>query len=172
MFMKAEERRQAILRMLQDSHSAVSATSLSHRFEVSRQIIVGDIALLRAQGAQIVATPRGYIMGGPKQRCSDTVACIHNSDRMEEELQIMVDNGCYVENVIVEHPVYGQLIGQLNLSDRSDVAEFLRLVSRTNAPPLSELTGGIHLHHLRADSPDAFERVRKQLKDRGFLFGQ
>lgn len=56
--MRAEERRQAIRELLQRAKQPVSATALAAQFSVSRQIIVGDIALLRAAGADISATPR------------------------------------------------------------------------------------------------------------------
>ena len=60
--MRAEERRQAIRELLQRAKQPVSATALAAQFSVSRQIIVGDIALLRAAGADISATPRGYVI--------------------------------------------------------------------------------------------------------------
>ncbi len=47
----------------------------------------------------------------------------------------MVDNGCTVEDVIMEHSVYGQLAGQLNLSSRYDVAQFIRKVAQSDAKP-------------------------------------
>ena len=48
--MKAEERRRAIAKTLTAEHP-VSATALAGQFSVSRQIIVGDIALLRAKAS-------------------------------------------------------------------------------------------------------------------------
>ena len=56
--MRAEERRQAILEHLRQSSRPVSAGLLAERFSVSRQVVVGDVALLRASGADISATPR------------------------------------------------------------------------------------------------------------------
>ena len=88
---------------------------------------------------------------------------------MERELTLMVDQGCTVENVIVEHPVYGQLTGPLDLSSRYDVAEFIRKVSEQSAKPLSDLTGGIHLHTLRCPGREAFQRVSAELEEAGFL---
>ena len=85
------------------------------------------------------------------------------------ELEIMVDNGCTVENVIVEHSVYGQLVGQLMLSSRYDVAEFIRKVSESGSKPLSDLTGGIHLHTLRCPDESAFGRVTAELREAGYL---
>lgn len=166
--MTASQRRTLILQTLQQADGPLSATALARTCSVSRQIIVGDVALLRAAGANITATPRGYVLGdggGLVRR----VACVHRGEDMERELTIMVDNGCTVEDVIVEHSVYGQLAGQLNLSSRYDVAQFIRKVAQSDAKPLSALTEGIHLHTLRCPDEAAFERVRAQLDSAGFL---
>ena len=81
----------------------------------------------------------------------------------------MVDQGCTVENVIVEHPVYGQLTGPLDLSSRYDISEFLRRVEENAARPLSLLTDGIHLHTLRCPGEEAFQRAAAALEEAGFL---
>ena len=75
--MKAEERRRAIAKTLTAEHP-VSATALAGQFSVSRQIIVGDIALLRAAGLDIVATPRGYKLGETTGLLR-AVACVHSA---------------------------------------------------------------------------------------------
>ena len=165
--MTAQERRGAILDMLTQSVRPVSATALARRFGVSRQLVVGDVALLRAGGAEIDATARGYVMGKRQTGLLRQVACRHEAAGMEEELQIMVDNGCTVLDVIVEHPVYGQLTGALQLSSRYDVQQFIR---RSNAAqPLSLLTEGVHLHTLSCPGEDAFARVTEELDRAGFL---
>ena len=111
--MDAQERRQAIARRLEEASGPVSAAVLAREHSVSRQIIVGDIALLRAGGMDIAATPRGYVLPAPAAGLVRTLACRHRADQMEEELNAMVDQGCTVLDVIVEHPIYGQLTGQL-----------------------------------------------------------
>ena len=63
-FTSAEARRRAVAQILEEAEGPVSAAALARRFSVSRQIIVGDVALLRAGGADILATPRGYLLGG------------------------------------------------------------------------------------------------------------
>ena len=60
--MEAASRRQAILDRLRTADRPVSASALAAGLNVSRQIIVGDIALLRAGGAEISAPPRGYVL--------------------------------------------------------------------------------------------------------------
>ena len=167
--MNAQERRQAILTALEQSQTPVSATALAGEFQVSRQVIVGDVALLRASGTSVQSTPRGYLLGRDEPGLLRAVVCRHTADDMEQELNIMVDHGCTVIDVAVEHPVYGQLSGQLALSSRYDVAEFIRKVGEYEAKPLSALTEGIHLHSLRCPDENAFLRVQAELKKAGFL---
>ena len=129
-----------------------------------------DVALLRAGGADIAATPRGYVLPRDSAALLRTVACVHDREGMARELEIMVDQGCQVVDVVVEHPIYGQLAGQLHLSSRYDVQEFIRSVSKNQANLLSDLTGGIHLHTLRCPSEEAFQRVRAALDEAGLLW--
>ena len=165
--MRAEERRQAILEVLRQSSHPVSAGYFAQRFSVSRQVVVGDVALLRAAGADISATPRGYVILKAAGGFVRQVACCHDAAGMEEELLIMVDNGCTVLDVVVDHPVYGQLTGDLQLSSRYDVEQFI--LRSVNAPPLSLLTGWVHLHTLACPDAAAYQRVRQGLADAGIL---
>ena len=167
--MNAKVRRSAILARLKHENGPVSATALAKEHGVSRQIIVGDIALLRAGGEPISATPRGYLLDRENAGELHTVAVRHTTQEMERELQICVDNGCTVLDVVVEHPVYGQLAGQLQLSSRYDVEQFLNRSRSGAARPLSDLTGGIHLHRLLCPDEAAYQRVCRQLDDAGFL---
>ena len=168
--MDAAARRAAILSRLEQTDHPVSAAALAREFAVSRQIIVGDVALLRAGGADIAATPRGYVLPRDSAALLRTVACVHDREGMARELEIMVDQGCQVVDVVVEHPIYGQLAGQLHLSSRYDVQEFIRSISKNQANLLSDLTGGIHLHTLRCPSEEAFQRVRAALDEAGLLW--
>lgn len=167
--MLAEERRRTILGILRSSGRPVSAGALAARLSVSRQVIVGDVALLRAAGEEITATPRGYVTSQAAGGLLHQVACRHDGAGMEAELNAMVDQGCAVLDVIVDHPVYGQLTGPLQLSSRYDVSQFLARYGESDARPLSDLTGGIHLHTLSCPSEDAFQRVRNILRELGVL---
>ena len=123
--MTASERRQQIARLLSASQAPISATTLSQELGVSRQIIVGDIALLRAAGQEITATARGYVI--PAQNgLLRRIACMHSAGETRDALDAMVDCGCTVVDVIVEHPVYGQLTAPLHLSSRLDVDQFMK----------------------------------------------
>ncbi|MBQ9459892.1 MAG: transcription repressor NadR [Oscillospiraceae bacterium] len=167
--MRAEQRRAAILKALENAPGAVSASTLAEQFGVSRQVVVGDVALLRALGTDILATPRGYELRGADEGIVRRVACRHTDAEMERELNAIVDQGCTVADVIVEHPLYGQLTGSLQLKSRYDVGEFLSRCARADARPLSDLTEGIHLHTLVCPDETAYERVRASLHDLGFL---
>lgn len=168
--MDATQRRKEITRRLEEAKTPVSAAALAREFAVSRQIIVGDVALLRAGGMDIAATPRGYVLPKEGAGVLRTVACIHPEEGMARELEIMVDQGCQVLDVMVEHPVYGQLTGQLRLASRYEVQEFVRLASQRKARPLSDLTGGVHLHTLRCPDEDSYRRVLADLDREGFLY--
>lgn len=169
--MEAASRRQAILDRLRTANRPVSASALAAELNVSRQIIVGDIALLRAGGAEISATPRGYVLPRATDGITRTIACRHTLAQTGQELDILVDNGCTVLDVIVEHPVYGQLTGQLQISSRYDVEQFLARIRDSDAAPLSMLTGGLHLHTLCCPNEDAYTRACAALKAAGLLLG-
>lgn len=169
--MEAASRRQAILDRLRTADRPVSASTLAAGLNVSRQIIVGDIALLRAGGAEISATPRGYVLPRATDGITRTIACRHTLAQTGQELDILVDNGCTVLDVIVEHPVYGQLTGQLQISSRYDVEQFLARIRDSDAAPLSMLTGGLHLHTLCCPNEDAYTRACAALKAAGLLLG-
>mgnify|MGYP005816864609 CR=1 FL=1 len=168
--MDAQQRRQVIARRLADSSEPLSASLLARELSVSRQIIVGDIALLRAGGLDITATPRGYLLPRQPSGLICTLACRHAADQMEEELNAIVDQGCTVLDVIVEHPIYGQLTGPLRLSNRYEVSLFLSRCQEQSATPLSQLTEGIHLHTVLCPDEQAAERVRSVLSRAGILY--
>ncbi len=172
----AASRRSAVAQLLEQANEPLSASALADKFRVSRQIIVGDIALLRASGAPVVATPRGYLMECTAENSTTqdyTVACRHESaEQLLQELYIAVDQGATVRDVIVEHPLYGQLTGQLQISSRFEADRFIRALAASAASPLSQLTGGIHLHTLRCPDRACFERIKAQLKKAGILVSE
>ena len=168
--LSAENRREALRAALYAATAPESASVLAARFSVSRQVIVGDIALLRAAGEDISATPRGYIVNRSRPGALRTLACVHSYEDTAKELNIMVDNGCTVVDVIVEHPIYGQISGQLDIASRYDVAQFVEKLSTEDAPPLSSLTGGVHLHTLICPTEEAYQRVRSELAKENLLF--
>lgn len=167
--MTSTERRQQIYTLLCTADGPISATTLAHQCSVTRQVIVGDIALLRAEGHNIAATPRGYVIPAENAGLVRCVACSHSLDGTRDELNAMVDCGCTVLDVIVEHPVYGQLTAVLQLNSRYDVEQFIAKMRDSSAAPLSALTEGIHLHTLSCPSEDAFLHLKQQLDRLGVL---
>lgn len=167
--MTTEERRQELLQLLTRADGARTGTELAKKLGVSRQIIVGDVSILRAEGAKILSTPRGYRMLEKNPGVIETVTCRHTAEEMGAELDAMVDNGVTVRDVIVEHPVYGEIRADLMLESRRDVAAFVRKMAAAGAPPLSQLTDGIHLHTVEAKTREEIEDARNELARLGFL---
>jgi len=170
----AEERRKKIVSLLKETRTAVSATTLAQKLKVSRQVIVGDVALLRAEGEHILATPRGYIYDtsqtDPNYGYEGVIACKHTFDQLKDELYTIVDFGGTVIDVTIEHSLYGQLSGSLDLSSRYDVDLFLQNVAGDHDKPLSMLTGGIHLHRIGCRDADTFKRIQRSLSKQQILF--
>jgi transcriptional regulator of NAD metabolism len=170
--MTSQERRDSIEKMLKGSKEPITATSLAKTFSVSRQLIVGDIALMRAAGLKITATPRGYVMNSEDEQGARlyTIACNHDSTNMAEELYTIVDNGGAIIDVTVEHPIYGQIVGELRIFSRYDVDLFLKRLKESQVQPLSRLTGGIHLHTIQCKDDQTFSRIKQALKKENILF--
>lgn len=167
--MNTNERRQSVRQALLDATAPISASALAQKFGVSRQIIVGDVALLRASGFPVTATPRGYLVTEKPAVNSCTIACRHSREDLLDELYTIVDTGCTVVDVIVEHPVYGQLTGNLSVASRYDADLFWQTLCENKAVPLCHLTGDLHLHTLSYPSAAALERCRKELAEKGYL---
>ncbi len=168
--MTAKERRAAILRALEGAETPVSASALAKQLHVSRQAVVGDVAMLRALNSPIAATPRGYVLSKDETNTKTyTIACCHGRDRVAEELYAVVDNGGGLLDVIVDHALYGQLSGKLHVFSRYDADEFVRRLSAGEDSPLSSLTGGIHLHTVVCRDDACFARICAALRDKGLL---
>lgn len=165
--MNAKERREAVWQAISQAETPLAAGALARTLGVSRQVIMGDVALLRAGGAAITATPRGYVLAQPASGLTAQVPCRHSPADMARELYIIVDNGCQVVDVVVEHPVYGQISGRLELASRYDVDRFLERCAQ--GKPLSILTDGAHVHTLRFPDPETFQRTAEALAQAGFL---
>ena len=170
--MDTENRRYQILNLLENQHKPVSGTVLSRLFGVSRQVIVQDIALLRAENKEILSTNKGYVLLKQTKDngiCKRVFRVTHSLANMEEELNCIVDNGGYVLDVLVDHDLYGQICGPLNLGNRADVAEFIQRVKVSRSKPLKVLTDEIHYHTVEAKSEEILNRIEKRLDEMGML---
>lgn len=169
--MDAEHRRQEISKALQESTEPIVARTLATRFDVSRQVIVGDIALLRAAGHDIYSTPKGYVMRkAGATGVTTALVCLHTREETREELYTIVDCGCEVLDVIVEHPLYGMMKGDLNISSRLEADDFIARLNETETTLLSTLTDGIHTHTIRSKDVATRDACILKLREKGFLY--
>ena len=164
-------RRKKIMDMLRDSGGPVSGGLLAEKVGVSRQIVVQDIALLRASNENIISTPRGYMIIDPEGAgVTRRYYVSHDDAQMADELNIFVDLGAEVVDVIVEHPVYGEIHGNLNLCSRRDVQKFIeKFDAQKGAAPLMNVAGGVHSHTAKADSSAILDDIEKFLAEAGYL---
>lgn len=169
--MTSVERREAILNKLMDNHGPIKGTELATLFNVSRQIIVQDIALLRAQGEDIIATPQGYMIPVKRDnRITKRIVCKHEGyTAMRDELQIMIDYGATVIDVKVEHPLYGEITSGLNISNKLDLDNFIENITKKKAEPLARLTDGVHIHTIQVPNEEVFQELKKALNEKGYL---
>lgn len=169
----ADERRAYIVQLLKSNDHPITGQEIAEITGVSRQVIVTDVALLKASDEPIIATNRGYIYMKKKQT-SDLhkriIICKHTPEETEEELKAIVDCGVTVENVIVEHPIYGELTGSLMIKSRYDVEQFTKAIQKEEASLLSVLTDGLHLHTLEAESTEQLDAACEKLDELGILY--
>lgn len=167
-----EQRRILLLDLLKKSNQPITGSELAAKAQVSRQVIVGDITILKARKEPIIATSMGYLylqQQAAEKLFEMTIACSHSPERTEEELNILVDYGVTVKDVKIEHPVYGDLTASIMVSNRYDVKHFMEKVNTTGASYLSELTNGIHLHTISAPSKQALDEAVEALRQADFL---
>lgn len=168
--MDGKERRKAIIELLEVSEKPLSGVYLGKKFGISRQVVVQDIALLRVEGYDILATARGYILNKDIERVKSRIILVkHSREQVEDELYTIVDNGGRIRNVIISHPVYGELVGDLMLKNRRDIKQFLDKLNGDSASTLMELTEGIHMHTIEAETEEDLDDIENQLQDREIL---
>lgn len=168
--MDVSARRQEIMRMLRETKIPLAGSLLAQKLGVSRQVVVTDIAVLRATGENIAATIQGYIL--PEIRpgyVQEKIVCCHDQLELFTELEIILDNGGQVLDVIVEHPVYGEIKVNLLLASRDDLDEFMQQLALTKANPLSMITGGVHIHTIEAPTNKVLENIKRELRVAGIL---
>ncbi len=167
--MNGQERREAIIARLQIGTGPISAKVLADEYAVTRQIIVADIALLRAAGYRITAVSRGYLLETSADGLVRHVAVKHGKDEVEDEFYTVVDNGGRVLDVAIEHAVYGRISAELNIASRYDADRFVARINETGTNPLSLLTEGLHTHAIAVPNEDAFARITARLTELGIL---
>ena len=165
-------RRIELMNRLKQENRPLSGAELAKEFGVSRQVIVQDIALLRADGHDIVATNRGYVL---REGSSDAdiptrlVKVRHTVEQLEDELNTIVDLGGTVQNVMVNHRAYGKITADLDIRSRSGTARYLDDIRTGKSTPLMTVTSGYHFHRIAAESEEALDRIEAALAARGYL---
>lgn len=171
--MNTDDRRQKILETLIHSKKPLTGSMLADKFQVSRQIIVGDITVLRATGHDIYATPRGYVIPHKPQNTNllKTICCRHANDKdsVKKEFEIIVDNGGKVHDVIVEHPLYDEIRVNLFIATRREAYSFVKKMQQTKAAPLLVMTGGIHYHTIEVPDEETLQDICAELDKAGIL---
>ena len=166
--MSGEERRGKIIQALKNSDKAVSATTLAKEFDVSRQVIVQDVALLRANGKNIFSTNRGYLI----QEDEETTRVFkvqHEDDEVEKELTTIEDLGGTVEDVFVYHKVYGVLRAEMNIKSRMDIRNYMEEIRSGKSSLLKNVTSGYHYHTVRAERVEILDMIQEELQKKGLL---
>lgn len=168
--MDSKKRRIYIKEILEKSNTPQKGHILSEKLGVTRQIIVKDIAILRAEGKDIIATPEGYLI--PKLENSlvkQVIAVSHKTTEIEDELRVIVKFGGKVQDVIVEHSIYGEIKAMLMIKTLYDIENFMNKIRQYKAEPLLILTGGVHLHTIVAENYDILENIKSELKNRNYI---
>ncbi|CAL28305.1 transcription repressor NadR [Staphylococcus carnosus] len=168
---QADERREEIVELLKMTSEPIKGSELSQRFGVSRQIIVKDISHLKTKDYAINSTSKGYFLDIEPQGKAHKrlIMCQHDFDEMEKELSIIVENGAMVDDVSVEHPVYGNIRAELMIETQEDITTFIEEMTKFKGTMLAKLTDGFHLHTISADTEKILENAIADLEQQGFI---
>jgi transcriptional regulator of NAD metabolism len=166
--MNAKERREDILKRLCKADKPISASVFAELYGVSRQVIVGDVAMLRASGVEINALVRGYYIE-KRESCSKIFKVLHSDEEVEKELGLIVDLGGKVEDVFVFHRVYGKLSAPMGIETREQIKQFLAEIASGKSSLLKNVTAGYHYHTVSAPTKEIIEKIEKALLENGLL---
>lgn len=170
--MDANQRRLKITEYLQTSDKPITGNELAQLLGVTRQVIVQDIAILRAGGLPLVSTTSGYLLirETTKQRFIKVLNCHHKTlEQAEQELKIIVQNGGKVRDVMVEHPIYGEITGNLMLSTPEMVDDWLERAKASHSLMLSAVTNGNHMHTVESHDEETMNVIESKLRKAGLL---
>ncbi|TDT71393.1 hypothetical protein EV215_0766 [Hypnocyclicus thermotrophus] len=164
-------RRKEIIRLLTESKTAIKGSEFATRFGVSRQVIVQDMAILRAKGIELIASPKGYMLKKDNNKLIKKLITKHITiEEMKKELEIILKYNAIIIDVIVEHEIYGEITGNLHISNNEELNNFIKKISNKNVEPLSKLTNGIHLHTIEIDSIENFNKILDELRENNLLY--
>lgn len=116
----------------------------------------------------MISTNRGYVLEQPVH-ATRVFKVNHTDAQLEEELCSVVDLGGCVENVMVNHRVYGHIEANLQVNSRRKAAEFMEDIRSGKSSPLKNITSDYHYHKVSADSEKTLDLIEETLKEKGFL---
>lgn len=166
--MQGDQRRAALLQLIEESQHPISGTALAEKLGVSRQIVVQDIALIRAQGNEILSTNRGYKLQKPSKK-TKIFKVRHSNEEIADELNAIVDLGATVEDVFIDHEIYGRIYAKLGISSRRQVTLFLKEITTGSSIPLMNVTDHYHYHTISADTDEILSLVEQTLAEKKYL---
>lgn len=172
MISEGSKRRANIIGFLSTRTTPVSGTELAKQFGVSRQVIVQDIALLRAENRDILSTNKGYLLFKPEPKSHmmrDVIMVKHNSSQILDEMASIVELGGKMLDVSIDHDLYGQIRCDLVINNMEDAKEFVKNIQQSRSKPLNVLTDDYHYHTISAPSKKAMDLIKGDLKEKGYL---
>ena len=154
--MTGSRRREEIVSKIKSSEVPVPGKELAKVYDVSRQVIVQDIALIRAAGYDIISTNRGYILNAP-HTVTRVFKVSHTDAQMEDEL------------CSINHRIYGHMEAPLDVASRRNVKEFMEGLHSGKSSPLKNITSNYHYHTVEADSEETLDLIEQVLKEKDYL---
>ena len=170
--MTGEMRRNQMLQLLREGSAPISGTALAKHFGVSRQVIVQDIALMRAENHPVLSTNKGYLLRSETSETTQPKRVFfvrHKDARVLEEFMTVIDLGGRILDVAVEHELYGQIRVDLLIESAQDAENFLERLNACRDNPLKVLTDDCHFHTVAAPSEKLLDLIEKELREKGFL---
>lgn len=161
--MTGTTRRAQILDSLRNSTVPISGSALARQFSVSRQIIVQDIAIIRAAGYDILSTTKGYLL---KQQTVHTrvLKFTHNEEQMHDAMTTIVDLGGWILDLFIYHEIYGKLNAELSIRSRRDIKQFIAQYESDSDGIITTLTSVDHYHTIGADSVATLDLIEQTLR--------
>ena len=91
---------------------------------------------------------------------------------MEEELRTIVDLGGCVDNVMVNHKVYGHMEAELDINSIRKVELFMKDIRSGKSRQLKNITSDYHYNKVSGDNEEVLDMIQDALQKKGFLVNQ
>ena len=167
-----ENRRMQILQLLKEHHAPLSGAALARQFGVTRQVIVQDIALIRAENHNILSTNKGYIYREASAENTQPKRVFyvkHTTGQVLDEFLTVLELGGTILDVAVEHEIYGQIRVDLLIETPQDARDFVDRLAHCRDNPLKVLTDDCHYHTITAPSEKLLDLIEDALRQQRLL---